>query len=181
MPASINIGRPSDKRGTCKVRYCEVTSGQTFKVGDWVMKDANGKLVIGAASGAEVDVSTDGVDLWGRAKMDAAKWLTTEGQQLFPDGCPVDCPGYDGEFVAAVCADAAGATAALDQLDVDGASAKIVLSFANVGGQWCIAEQDTGSDGAVAIVERHPRYAWGEAYGWFWCKLAPAERLEAQT
>lgn len=181
MPSSINIGRPSDKRGTWNVRYCEVTAGQTFKVGDWVYKAAAGTLSIAAASGAAVDTSTDGVVPWGRAKADAADVLSTDGLMLFPDGCPVDVPGYDGEFVCAVVGDASGATAALDATDLDGASSKIALPLVNVSGQWCINEAGDGTDDCVVPIERHPRYAFGEAYGWFWCKLMPSLKLEAQT
>lgn len=181
MPSGINIGRPSAKRGTWQTCYCEVTAGQTFKVGDHVYKAAAGTLSIAAADGAAVDTSTDGVVPWGRAKADAADVLSTDGLVLFPNGCPVDVPGYDGEFLAAVVGSAAGATAALDATDLDGASSKIALPLVNVGGQWCINEAGDGTDDCVAVVERHPRYDWGEAYGWFWVKYMPSLKLEAQT
>lgn len=179
MPTSINIGRPSEKRGNWVTRYCEVTAGQTFKVGDWVYKVAANTLSIAAASGAAIDTSTSGVVPFGRALADAATVLNNSG--LFPDGCPVECPGYDGEFVVAVVGDASGATAALDATDLDVASTKITLPLVNVSGQWCVNEAGNDTDDCVVLVERHPAYDWGEAYGWFWAKIMPAERIEAAT
>lgn len=176
MPSAINIGRPSEKRGNWSTRYCEVTAGQTFNVGDWVYKVAAGTLSIAAASGAAVDTSTAGVVLFGRALASASDVLNNSA--AFPNGCPVDCPGYDGEFVTAVVGDASGATAALDATDLDGASSKIGLPLVNVSGQWCVNEAGDGTDDAVVLIERHPQYPWGEAYGWFWTKVMTGERLE---
>ncbi len=177
MPTSINIGRPSLKRGNWVTNECEVTAGQTFKVGDWVYKVAAGTLSIAAASGAAVDTSTSGVVPWGRALADAATVLANS--TLYPNGCPVECPGYDAEFLVAVVGDASGATAALDATDLDVASTKITLPLVNVSGQWCVNEAGNDTDDCVVITGRHPQYAFGEAYGWFWAKLMPAERIEA--
>lgn len=180
MPTSINVGKPSEKRGTWNTRYCEVTAGQTFKVGDWVYKVAAGTLSIAAASGAAVDTSTAGVLPWGRALADAEDVLNNSS--LFPYGCPVECPEYDGEFLVPVVGDATGATAALDATDLDGASSAITLPLVNVGGNvWAANEGGNGTDDCVLIVERHPRYPFGETYGWFWARIMPGERLESAS
>jgi hypothetical protein len=167
------------KRGTWQTRYCEVTAGQTFEVGDWVYKVAAGTLSIAAASGAAVDTSTAGVLPWGRALANAADVLADSGQ--FPDGCPVECPGYDGEFLVAVVGGTSGETAALDATDLDGASSAITLPMVNISGQWCVNEAGNGTDDCLLVVERHPEYAFGEAYGWFWAKIMPGERLESAS
>lgn len=178
MPTAINIGRPSEKRGNWDTRYCEVTAAQTFKVGDWVYKVAAGTISIAAASGSAVDTSTAGVLPWGRALADASDVLNNSA--AFPNGCPVECPGYDGEFVVAVCG-AAGVTAALDATDLDGASTAITLPLLNVSGQWCANEAGNDTDDCVIIVERHPDFPFGEGFGKFWAKIMPGERLESAT
>lgn len=174
MPTSIDIGKPSEKRGRWDIKYCEVTASQTFKVGDWVYKDTAGTLAICAASGADVGAILP----WGRAAADAADVLNNSA--LFPDGCPVDVPGYDGEFVVAVY-HSTGASAVLAATDVDGAASTITLPLRNQGGQWVANKENNGTNDLLVIQSRHPKYPWSTQYGWFWAKLKPAARLEAAS
>lgn len=168
MPSSIDVGRPSFKRGTWQTLECEVTSGQTFKVGDWVYKDTAGTLAIAAASGADVGA----VKIFGRALANAADILALpSGRQL----CPVEVPGHDGQFVAAVF-HSTGASAVLAQTDVDAAATTVTLPLRNVSGQWCINKENNGTNDCVVVMQRHPKYAWSEQYGWFWCQLMDANR-----
>lgn len=165
MPTAIDLGKVTPKRGTWTVVPYQVTAAQTFRVGDWVAMTDAGTISVAVAPGSDVASATQ---LLGRARANAVDCLALSIE------CPVEIPGADGEFLATVTADDASANLALTDFgSADGLLATYGvrhLGADQTTSKWTINKSET-TDKKWVITQRHPKYAFGETYGWFWCRL----------
>lgn len=166
MPTSLNVGKPSVTRGDWNTYYYGVTAGQTFVKGDWVYLVAAGTISIAAAAGNDVG----NIKILGRAEANAADVLAQPtGRQL----CPVAVPSDSGEFLVQLY----HSTAASAVLAETGMDAPTVLPLRNQDGFWVANVENDGTNDRVVIVERHPKYAFSEQYGWFWARISADDLL----
>lgn len=174
MPTAVNIGKPAGRRGTWTRKYCAVTAAQTFKVGDWVGKDASGTLIIAASSGSDYDSTTPGL-LWGIAQANAADILANPAGDLAR--CPVMVPGRDGEALFQVY-HSTTASATIADTDIDGAAAPLKLPLRNQSGNWVLNKENDGTNDAFQITERYPGHSGTDTLPYVWAKLLSSESLE---
>lgn len=171
MPTVPDVGRPSLRRGDWSTVYCQVTAGQTFKMGDPVYRVEAGTISLAALNGSS-DIDASACRVLGFAGADAADCLTQSGDFAL---CPVDVPGENAEFVVfAYHSTAASAVLALTDMGVGTGGAPITLPLHAYGTapnyQWGANVETNGTDDTIVITERHPKYPYSEQYGWFWAR-----------
>lgn len=175
MPTTLNVGKPAPTRGRWTIGHYEVTAAQTFKAGDWVYLTDAGTISIAATASNDVGA----LDVLGIAQANAADCLTLSGDAA---RCPVSIPTENGEFLTQIYhSTGASATFAITDLGVGAAGAPSTYPLRNQGGVWVANKENNGTNDAVAIVERHQAYPYGEQYGWFWARLITGARAFANA
>ena len=175
MPASLGAsGLPKGlTRGRWGEYYGTPTAGQTYKVGDHLIMGTGGTLEIAAADTAAYDAS--GLDTYlGISGHDAVDVLalpsTPTERRLGMVQIPTDSSSQF--LVAAYHGTPASAVIAATDLDVP-----LILPLKNVGGTWVADVENDGTDDSIQILERHDKYPYSTAFGWFWATMTRAERF----
>lgn len=152
---------PIEKRGDWGHKSYPIKSGETFKPDDLVYLDANGELTVAAAASASVG----NVKLAGLSKGYAADLLTQFGSGA---ECPVATPTPTSEILLPVGhGTASSATVAANEMDTP-----LTVPIArDANGIWYADKENNGTNDRLLCAERHPAYAHGERFGWFWWKF----------
>lgn len=169
LPKGITRGNWGSYHGT-------PTAGQTYKVGDHLILGAAGTLEIAAADTAAYDAS--GLASYcGISEHDAVDVLalpsTPIERRLGRVAIPVDS---SSQFLVAAY-HGTPASAVIAATDLDPAAGPFVLPLKNVAGQWVADVENDGTDDSIQIVERHDKYPYSTAFGWFWAKVVRAEQF----
>lgn len=165
MPSSINVGRPSRKRGgTVICKFYPVTAAQTFVVGDWVYLTSN-KLSICAAASNDVG----NIKIMGRALANAADVLANAAGTPVAQ-CPVEVTQDNDEFLFAMYS-ATPASAITAVTDI-----AATFPLRNQAGQWVLNIDNQSTNDRVIVTERDVTYPNGAQYGWNWGKILVAQR-----
>lgn len=173
MPSALNIDKPAVLRGKWNVEWHPVASGETFVKGDHVYLNTSGLLAIAAAADNDVgNVKTLGIADGNAADILA---ITDTGRRE----CPVLVPESveAGHFLTQVYhSTLSSATVAASDMD-----APLTLPLRNAGGKWVANKETDGTNDRIVLVERHQKYAFGEAAGWFWAKYLTSGHLRGSN
>ncbi len=163
MPSTLIASKAPWQGPHAPARRGTPAASETYKVGDPLIRDSNGKLAIAATSGNNVGSG----DIVGTSLHNAADILTGT---YTPDGMGPYAPWLPGFRASLPLYHGTPASAVMTEAVLD---LPTDLELRNEGGIWCLDVSAT-SNPKFRVESIAPGYAYSETYAQVNCVLLPA-------